>query len=148
MQTERRAVGAIEFGQRLHHFQGGVQRPFRIVFVRHRRAEKRHDFVADKFVDRAIVFLHDRNELIEAGVDELADLFRVLLFCESGETGDIGENNGHQLSFVSVFAAAAASSRASCWRKAVIAESTTASPSTGRCASRPAMAAEIRSSSS
>ena len=70
---------------------GGTER---VVVVRPRRAEQRHDGVPDVLVDRAAVADDDTvDERREAG-DELAHLLRVKLLRQRREAGDVGEQHG------------------------------------------------------
>ena len=91
---------AIHRGDRVHHFECRAQRPLGIILVRDRRAEQRHDFVADEFVDHAFVLLHDRHQRLKAGVHQLAHFLGIFLFRQRGEAGNVGENDRDQLAFV------------------------------------------------
>ena len=69
MQTELGPISAIKCRDSVHHFKGRTQGAFGIVLMCHRRTKQRHNFVADEFINRPIVFLHHRHQPVEAGVD-------------------------------------------------------------------------------
>ena len=69
MHSELGSVSPINCLNRLHHLERCPQSPLRVIFMSHRRAEERHDFIADELVDRAFVFLHDWHKAIKAGID-------------------------------------------------------------------------------
>ncbi len=98
-------------------------------------------------VDGAAIFLPDRHELVETGVNQFADFLRVS-FSARAVKPEISENRIVTSLRSSALATSAASFWAACCRSALIAESTTALPSSARCASNLAIAAARFSSSS
>ena len=100
VQAELGLVSVIKSDDRFQHLKRGAQSPFGIILVCDRCAEQRHDFIADEFVDGAIILLHDRHEPIEAGVDQLTYSFRIEFLGERGEPGYICEQDGNQFTFI------------------------------------------------
>ena len=94
------SVSAINLGNDFHHFERSPQCALRVVLVPDWRAEQRHDFVADEFVDRAFVLLHNRDERLETGVHQRAHFFRIFFFRQRREPGDVGKDDGDNLAFV------------------------------------------------
>src|SRR6185437_13447887 len=66
-----------ERGERLVHPQCRADGPFRVVLVRDRRAEERHDLVTDDLVEATTEVDDVADERLEAGVDQTLDLPRV-----------------------------------------------------------------------
>ena len=91
------SVSAINLGNDFHHFERSPQCALRVVLVPDWRAEQRHDFVADEFVDRAFVLLHNRDERLETGVHQRAHFFRIFFFRQRREPGDVGKDDGDNL---------------------------------------------------
>ncbi len=67
----------LNWAKSCEHFEGSPQRPLGVIFVLHRRAEERHDLIADVFVDGASVFFHDGNQIAEAFVDGSSNVFGI-----------------------------------------------------------------------
>jgi hypothetical protein len=63
--------------QRGPHLQARPHRPQRVVLVHHRRAEHRHDGVADELLDDPAVALDDRPHLFRVLAQEMAKRLRV-----------------------------------------------------------------------
>src|SRR5207248_10164798 len=61
METKLDSVSVIERNNRVHHIKSGPQGTFGIIFMRHRRAKNRHDFIADELVHHAVIFLYHRH---------------------------------------------------------------------------------------
>ena len=55
----------------------GVDRAHRVVLVRDRRPEDRHDAVAQELVDRALVAVHLGQHQVEGAAHQPVDLFRI-----------------------------------------------------------------------
>ena len=68
--------------------------------MRDRRAEQRHDFVANKLVDGAGVLLDNGDQTFEAGVDQCSHLFGIQFLGQRGESGNIGKNNRDDLALI------------------------------------------------
>ena len=77
METKLGPVSAIERNNRVHHIKSSPQGAFGIIFMRHRRAKNRHDFIADELVDHAVIFLYHRHQPVEAAVDYLTNFFGI-----------------------------------------------------------------------
>ena len=77
METKLGPVSVIERNNRVHHIKSSPQGAFGIIFMRHRRAKNRHDFIADELVDGTVIFLHHRHQPVEAGIDYLTDFFGI-----------------------------------------------------------------------
>ena len=60
-------------------------------------AEDGHDRVAEKLIDRPIVSPNDRNESLEAGVNQPARLFRIHLLRQLHEARNICKHHGNDL---------------------------------------------------
>ena len=82
--------GALHFDRRADGFDG-------VEFAGVRRAEERHQPVADVFVERAAVFEDDLADHREILVEQIDDQFRRAGFGKSGEVADVGEQGGHFL---------------------------------------------------
>jgi hypothetical protein len=77
------------FPERFLHPERGTNRTFGIVFPGSLRSPKRHNRVANMFVDIAAIFLDDAVGPDPEMVDEVRHILRVPVFGESGEAGDI-----------------------------------------------------------
>ncbi len=64
------------------HFGGGANSPQRIVLVEHRNAERRHDGIADEFLDRAAVVLDRLIDLVEIALHDPPHRLRVELLAQ------------------------------------------------------------------
>jgi hypothetical protein len=94
MRLDRVACRLVRPRQRLVDVERGAGGAERVVVMRPRRAEQRHDGVPDVLVDRAAVADDDAvDERREAG-NELAHLLRIKLLRQCGEPGDVGEQDG------------------------------------------------------
>ena len=81
-----------EVRERALHLQPAAHRPLGIVLVRDRRAEDRHELVADDLVDAAPVGRDVGRERTEARVDEPLDLLGVGGLREGREADQVGED--------------------------------------------------------
>ncbi len=83
--------------RRLHRRQCGMDvescphRALRVVGMGHRRAEHRHDGIADMLVYRPTIGTHDAINGLEIAVEQRMRLFRVERARELGETGQVAE---------------------------------------------------------
>ena len=87
----------VQARERLLHFERGAAGPLRVVLVGDRRAEERHDAVADELVDHPAVARNRLAERLEAAVHDHRHLFRVELLAHGREAGDVGEEDGDDL---------------------------------------------------
>ena len=82
---------------RLLHPQRGVAGAHRVVLVRQRRAEQRHDPVAHHLVDGALVAVDGLHHVLEHGVEELAGLLGIAVGEQLHRALEVGEEDGHLL---------------------------------------------------
>ena len=75
----------------------GAHRPLRMVLVSDRRAEERHDAVAEELIHRAFVPMDLGQHELERARHERVHVLRVESGGERGEAGDIHEQNGDLL---------------------------------------------------
>ena len=147
--AEAHAVGGVDPGERFPHVQCRAQRALGVVLVGLRRAEERHDLVADELVHGPAVVLDDGHEEVEALIHDAADPLGVQRFRERREAREVGEHHADELALAFEGGASGCggvvASRA---RSVAWALSTTPSPRTARCASRAAMACSRLSRSS
>jgi hypothetical protein len=64
---------------RVLHAQRGVAGAHRVILMRERGAEQRHDAVAHDLIDRALVVVHGFHHAFEDGIEDLARLFRIAI---------------------------------------------------------------------
>ena len=81
----------------LLHTQRRVTSAHGVVFVRHRRAEERHDAIAEHLVDGAFVAVHGIHHDVQRRVQELAGLFRIEARDQFGRALEIGKEHGDLL---------------------------------------------------
>ena len=81
----------------LLHPERGVPRPDRVILVRHRRPEQRHDPVTHDLVDGAFVPVDGLHHPLEDGVEELPRLLGVPIREELHRALEVGEEHGHLL---------------------------------------------------
>jgi hypothetical protein len=77
--------------------------PLRVVVVRGRGAEERHDGVADELLDGAAVPLELRAESLVVGTQEGLDVLRIELLGTRREPHQIDEEHRHDLSLAARF---------------------------------------------
>ena len=77
----------------LLHPQRRVTRPHRVILVRERRAEERHDAVAHHLVHRALVAVHRFHHVLEHGVEERARLLGVAVGEQLHRALEVGEEH-------------------------------------------------------
>jgi hypothetical protein len=75
--------------------EGGAGGALRVVAVRDRRAEHRHDAVADVLVHAAAVLLHDPVGAPEEAVEQRVRLLRPEFAAQRREACQVGEEDGH-----------------------------------------------------
>ena len=94
-------VIALQFGvqrlERLAHTARCPNRADRIVLVRARDTEDRHDRVADELLHRATVGVDHELHLVEESTHHAAKGLRIQAFTERGRAGDIGEQDRDDL---------------------------------------------------
>ena len=93
--AESRRPSLAELRAALEHLQRRVQRALRVVFVRDRRAEDRHDGIAHEFLDEAVVALDRLRQRLEQRVLEGANLLGIEPLGQRRESGKVGEEDGH-----------------------------------------------------
>ena len=76
------------------HVEGRAAGPQRMVLVSDRRAENRHDAVAQDLVDRAFIGMHGIDHDLLKGIEQRTDLLSVQVLDEVGRALDIGEQDG------------------------------------------------------
>ena len=90
-------LGAAQLGRVLgdvvEHLQGGVTGAPRVVLVRDRGAEDRHDPVAGELVDGALEAGDGLGQQREEALHDLAPLLRVLLLGQVHRAADVGEQD-------------------------------------------------------
>ena len=86
-----------EPGQLTSHLQGREACPARVVLVRERGAEDRHDAVAGELVDGTLEGVHADREKLEAAVHYRAPLLGIDPLGELHRVGDIGEQDRYLL---------------------------------------------------
>jgi hypothetical protein len=99
LQRPHRVVG-VQFLDRLQNSQPGPYRALRIVLVRHRRTEHRHDSVADELLDGPLEALDLLPQTSVVGPDASADVLRVGSVGSGGEADEVAEENGDDLAFL------------------------------------------------
>ena len=82
---------------RLLHPQRGVARAHRVILVRQRGAEQRHDPVAHHLVHRALVPVDGLHHVLDDGVEQLAGVLGIAVGEELHRALEIGEKHGHLL---------------------------------------------------
>ncbi len=75
----------------------GMDRPARMILVRDRRAEERHDPVPEELVHRALVAMDFREHEVEGTLHEPVDLFGIEALRQRREPGDVDEEDRHLL---------------------------------------------------
>ena len=94
-------VIALQFGvQRLERFAHAARRPNRadrIVLVRARDTEDRHHRITDEFLHRAAVGVDHELHLVEEATHHATEGLRIQTLSECGRTGDVGEQDRHDL---------------------------------------------------
>ena len=89
------ALGVLFHG--LLHGEGGVACAHRVVFVRDRRAEERHDAVAHHLVDRAFVPVDGAHHQLEHRIEQPPRFFGIAVGEQLHRAFQIGEKHGDLL---------------------------------------------------
>ena len=92
--VERLGRRRVEVRHRPHNRVGGARRACRLVAMRHRSAEDRHDRIADVLVDAAAEALDDRVDDAEEALEQLMDVFGIELLRQLRIAAKIGEQDG------------------------------------------------------
>jgi hypothetical protein len=74
-----------------------MDRPLRVVLVRDRRPEERHDPIPEELIHRPLVAVDLRQHQLEGPVHHPVHVFRVEAFGEGGEPRHIHEEHGDLL---------------------------------------------------
>jgi hypothetical protein len=77
----------------LLHGQGSIARPHRVVLVRQRGPEQRHDAVPQDLVDRALVAVHGSHQAFQDGIEELPGLLRITIGQEFHGAFEVGKEH-------------------------------------------------------
>jgi hypothetical protein len=95
------AFGGLHLGgMLLHRGLHGKRRvagPHRVVLMRDRRAEERHDAVAHDLIDGPLVAVHRGHHALEDGVEELTGFLGVAVGQQLHRALEIGEQHGDLL---------------------------------------------------
>ena len=86
-----------ELGKRIAHFRRCPDRAQRVVLVRGRHAEDRHDRIADELLDRSAVSLDDCPHPLEVANEQRTKRLRIDRLTERGRAGDVAEQDGDRL---------------------------------------------------
>ena len=84
---------------RLLHRQGGIAGPNRMILMRQRGAEQRHDAVAQDLIDRAFVAVHRRHHPLEHRVEELLRFLGVAIGEQLHRAFEVGKEHGDLFAF-------------------------------------------------
>ena len=87
----------VELLERELHAPRGANRPERVVLMRARKPEHRHDRVADELLDRAPVLHEHTPHLLEVPVDDLVERLGVEPLAEHRRPLQVGEDDRHGL---------------------------------------------------
>ena len=79
------------------HAERGVAGPDGVILVGQRRAEQRHDAVAHRPADGALVAVDGLHHALEDGVEELPRILGVAVVDQLGRALDVGEQDGDLL---------------------------------------------------
>ena len=90
-------IGRVELSDGAARSEGRAHRTLRIVAVRDRRTEDRHDGVADELLDRPAEGLDLRAQPRVIAVQDPAHVLGIELLGACGETHQIGEEDSHDL---------------------------------------------------
>jgi hypothetical protein len=77
----------------LLHVQGGIARPYGVVFMRQRGPEQRHDAVPHDLVDRALIAVDGGHEVFEYRVKELPGLLGIAVGQEFHRAFEVGKEH-------------------------------------------------------
>ena len=83
------------------HALGGAHRAAGVVLVGRRHPEHGHDGVADELLDGAALGFDLGAHRVEVGTQHVTQALGVELLSDGGRAGDVGEQNGDQLAFLS-----------------------------------------------
>ena len=75
----------------------GQYRPARVVLVRDRRAEQRHETVAQELIDGALVAMDLSQRAVEEAAQQRVHFVGAELLGERRRTDDVAEQHGHRL---------------------------------------------------
>ena len=78
---------------RLLNCQRRVAGTHRMILVRNRCAEQRHDAVANDFVDRALVAMHGIHHHADCPIEDAACFFRIVAFEDLERAFDVGKQH-------------------------------------------------------
>ena len=99
MPMTRQDTLAVVFHKGLHG-DGCTDRTLRVVTVARRRAEERHQAIADVLVHRATKTAHAGSQPLKATVKDLADGLRLMPLTQARKAAHVGEQHRHQTDIV------------------------------------------------
>ena len=82
------------------HLRRCTHRAERVVLVRHRDPENRHDRIADELLDRATMTLDDRAQILEIAAHTRPERFRIGRLAERRRPHKIAEEDGDDLALL------------------------------------------------
>ncbi len=83
----------------LLHRQSCVAGAQRVVFMRQRRTEKRHDAVTQHLIDGSFITMNRVHHDMKHRIDDLLGLLGIEAFHKAGGTSNVCEQNRHLLAF-------------------------------------------------
>lgn len=95
-----RALLDADPAQRVAHVDRRAAGAEGVLFHRHRRAEHRHDAVADHAVDGAAIPMDRIDHGVHGGLEQFARALRVLVEDQPGRAADVGEQHRQRLAFL------------------------------------------------
>ena len=99
VEAERR-IRRVEVGERVSCRQRAPHGALGVVLVRQRRAEERHDGVADELLDRAAEPLQLGLHPAVIGREHAADVLRIEVLGAAGEADEVGEEDADDLALL------------------------------------------------
>ena len=81
----------------LLHGQGGIAGPHRMVFMRDRRAEQRHDAIAHDLIHGPLVAVHGCHHAFQDRVEELPRFLGVAVGQQLHRAFEVGKEHRHLL---------------------------------------------------
>ena len=93
----REVSSSLEPRERALDAERGAHGPARVVLVRDGRAEQRHDAVAQKLIDGALVLVHLGQHELEGPAHEAVNFLRIQALGERRESRHVHEQHRHLL---------------------------------------------------
>ncbi len=95
------ASGIVMLGGSAMDLAGSADRSYRVVFVRLRRTEERHDCVTHEVIDVTAELGHSQGGLAEEPPEQGSQLLRITPFGHPGEPREVREQDCHLPAFAS-----------------------------------------------